>query len=351
MNRRPLRGTADRRGVEVILDVPEHAERLVFGVLVAGRGTVWMDGVALEPAPEGAATTGTSYLAGWNLAGSRPEAYELALERDPARGDVLALSCTGDPGDGFGTVTRGQPADVYPGRRVRLSATIRGEAVDDWAGLWLRLDDAAGRPMFIDNMHDRPLTGTFDWTDVAVTLDVPPETARLPHGVLLRGRGRLWIAGVRLEEVGESVETTATAPAAGGWNLTGSRPDAYGLAPAPDGRGVLLRSTGDPGDGDGAVARFVAAREFRGRAVRFRVDLRGASTGQGAALWLRVDGPGGRQSIVHRPDQPIGGTFDWRREEAVLPVPPEATGIGYGVGLMGPGEVQVDGASLDSVDP
>jgi hypothetical protein len=48
MQQRPLRGTTGWRRVTVVLDVPEIASQLVYGSLVNGPGTMWIDDVRLE---------------------------------------------------------------------------------------------------------------------------------------------------------------------------------------------------------------------------------------------------------------------------------------------------------------
>src|SRR5262245_21787155 len=42
MQGRPIKGTTDWKRVEVVLDVPDNAVGLAFGILLAGDGEVWM---------------------------------------------------------------------------------------------------------------------------------------------------------------------------------------------------------------------------------------------------------------------------------------------------------------------
>jgi hypothetical protein len=48
MHERPIKGTADWRRYEVVLDVTDDATLIAFGILLQGSGTVWMSGVKLE---------------------------------------------------------------------------------------------------------------------------------------------------------------------------------------------------------------------------------------------------------------------------------------------------------------
>ena len=48
MHNRPITGTTPWERYEIVLDVPEEAARITLGALLAGRGHVWIDDVALE---------------------------------------------------------------------------------------------------------------------------------------------------------------------------------------------------------------------------------------------------------------------------------------------------------------
>jgi hypothetical protein len=48
MQNRVIQGTSDWRRYEVVLDVPEDATAIAFGILLSKSGTVWMSGVTFE---------------------------------------------------------------------------------------------------------------------------------------------------------------------------------------------------------------------------------------------------------------------------------------------------------------
>jgi hypothetical protein len=48
MQQRPLKGTTDWKRVDIVLDVPENAAALAYGILLAGDGQVWMDDLKFE---------------------------------------------------------------------------------------------------------------------------------------------------------------------------------------------------------------------------------------------------------------------------------------------------------------
>jgi len=54
---RAVRGTTPWTRYEIVVDVSQDAAWLVFGALLAGDGTAWVDDLAIEVAPEGVPTT------------------------------------------------------------------------------------------------------------------------------------------------------------------------------------------------------------------------------------------------------------------------------------------------------
>ena len=94
----------------------------------------------------------------------------------------------------FGSMMQRCPAAPYAGRTVRFTCQLRARAVDRWTGMWVRIDRADGRALFFDNMHDRALRGTVDWTACAIECAVPADAAWLNYGVVLGGAGTAWVA-------------------------------------------------------------------------------------------------------------------------------------------------------------
>jgi hypothetical protein len=97
-------------------------------------------------------------------------------------------------------------ADKYGGQRVRFSAYVKTEKIQDWAGLWMRVDKNSASVSF-DNMADRPLKGTTDWQNYQVVLDVPQAATGIYFGILLTGPGAVWISSAKFEVVGSEVST------------------------------------------------------------------------------------------------------------------------------------------------
>ncbi|OGS01972.1 MAG: hypothetical protein A3G41_01955 [Elusimicrobia bacterium RIFCSPLOWO2_12_FULL_59_9] len=54
---RLLKGDSDWRGVEIVLDVPKNAQRIVYGLRLSGPGKAWLSDTKIEPAGPDAQVT------------------------------------------------------------------------------------------------------------------------------------------------------------------------------------------------------------------------------------------------------------------------------------------------------
>lgn len=146
---------------------------------------------------------------GWYVAGSKPAEYEAGVDAEVQYNNHPSafLKSRKPSVDGFGTLMQDFRADKYGGQRVRFSAYVKTEKIQDWAGLWMRVDKNSASVSF-DNMADRPLKGTTDWQNYQVVLDVPQGATGIYLGILLTGPGAVWISSAKFEVVGSEVSTT-----------------------------------------------------------------------------------------------------------------------------------------------
>jgi hypothetical protein len=148
---------------------------------------------------------------GWTAAGKAPRDYDMGV--DAAHGlngkpSGFVRARVARP-SGFGTMVQMIAADDYRGKRVRLTAQIKSDGVEDWAGLWLRVDGKQGS-LVMDNMQDRPIKGTTPFAPYQVVLDVASDAEALVFGLLLDGPGAVYVNGLKLEVVDKSVPVTRT---------------------------------------------------------------------------------------------------------------------------------------------
>jgi hypothetical protein len=144
----------------------------------------------------------------WYLSGDRAEDYEYGIDpklKYHGKTCLYLRPRVADPRD-FASVTQMIQAIPYRNKRMRLSAALKAEGIEGWAGLWMRLDGVDTH--ILDNMEDRPIQGTTEWRTHEVVLDVPEQSQAIAFGCLLVGKGQLWLSDVRFEEVGPDVPTT-----------------------------------------------------------------------------------------------------------------------------------------------
>ncbi|OHV03426.1 hypothetical protein [Mycobacterium talmoniae] len=155
------------------------------------------------------------------MSGSNPADYEFERTAETIDDNaVVRLRAVTDKAAGFGTMMQTIAPTKYLGTRVRLSGVLKGNDIEGWAGLWLRVDSRqAGAPLAFDNMQDRPIQGTTDWSGEAIVLDVDKEASAIAFGVLLNGTGSVDISRLRFEEVGSDVPVTGTPQATEPVNL------------------------------------------------------------------------------------------------------------------------------------
>ncbi|GLV60682.1 hypothetical protein KDH_75010 [Dictyobacter sp. S3.2.2.5] len=147
---------------------------------------------------------------GWLLSGDHAESYESGVEEQGDGKNSGYLRSKETWSEGFGTLMQSFTAGEYCGKRLRYSALVRTEDVEDWAGLWLRADGPQQRMLAFDNMQKRPITGTIDWRRYDIVLDVPQECSKLAFGILLQGPGQVWISDIQFTIV--EADTPPTSP-------------------------------------------------------------------------------------------------------------------------------------------
>lgn len=304
----------------------------------------------------------------WFLAGSDRKNFALSTDTQTTRGGQpsQSLACAVKEPEGFGTIMQGFVPRDYLGKRVRMSAWVKTANVSGWAGLWMRVDGAAGASLAFDNMGKRPIKGTTDWTRYDVVLDVASGAKNLAFGLLLDGPGQTWLNDLQFEMVDSSVAVTDTA---GGpttslpsdlnshqWFLAGSHPQDYAMSldPAAVHGGKpshLLASKAENDQGFGTLMQMFKGKAYLGKRVRLSAWVKAEKVVDWAGVWMRVDGPNGKSTAFdNMQSHPIKGTLDWERYEVVLDMAPDSSALALGILLHGKGKVWMEEPVLEVVD-
>lgn len=150
-------------------------------------------------------------IKGWQLSGSHPFHYKMGLDRKVFHKGTTSgylKSTQVQSQDEFATVMQQFKAEKYLGKRLKLSGFLKSEKVDEFCGLWMRVDDSLGDVLQFDNMSDRPIAGNTEWNHYSIVLDVPENSAVIAFGVLLAGKGQVWMDELKFEVVDNKVPTT-----------------------------------------------------------------------------------------------------------------------------------------------
>lgn len=154
--------------------------------------------------------TRETIIHGWILSGSAPEYYQMTLDQQTfhtGHQSALLKNISDVNSQQFATIMQQFQAEKYRGKRLKLTCYIKTEDVEK-CGAWMRVDDNNGDVLQFDNMDNCPITGTNEWNHYTIVLDVPEESMSIHFGVLLIGKGKVWMDGFQLVEVSEHVPTT-----------------------------------------------------------------------------------------------------------------------------------------------
>jgi len=148
---------------------------------------------------------------GWIAAGSDPQDYEMGVDYMNAHQGRASgyLASKHDSARGFATMMQTFKAISYKETRLRLSGFIKTEDVINWAAVWMRVDGEYEEILAFDNMKNRPIKGTTNWNMYSIVLDVPEDSTTISFGVLLSGKGKVWIDGLAFETVDQSIPLTS----------------------------------------------------------------------------------------------------------------------------------------------
>ena len=173
---------------------------------------------------------------GWIKACSKPDYYDMGI--DPGAGhngkNAATIASTRREIEGFGTLMQNIDPENYKGKRIRLSGMIKAEDVQNWAGLWLRVDGKVSsksvtttlknnnrkvtsdvhnsetkKTLAFDNMYNRAIKGTMNWTKCEIVLDVADTATNIAFGALLNGTGQIWFDDLKLDIVDKDIPLTS----------------------------------------------------------------------------------------------------------------------------------------------
>ena len=206
-----IRSTTDWTQHEVVFDVLSDMSVIKFVLRMVNTGRVWLSGVDFavvgsdvpltedagprQPFPDEPQNTQFVHdLAHWELWGNYPQDYTCGIDRiDDATCGYIKSSVVAPRGHGI--LRQTIRCNRYRGKYVRLIGRVKTSEVEDHALFYAQLDGKE-----IDEGQEQWLQGITDWSQQEVTMYIPEQgVAMLRFGVVLHGKGQVWLDHLRLE--------------------------------------------------------------------------------------------------------------------------------------------------------
>ncbi|WP_442604348.1 helix-turn-helix transcriptional regulator [Paenibacillus sp. KN14-4R] len=208
--------TSNRRILDVALDYQFESQEAFSRAfkrmfqMTPGQYRLVMSSIAQKKERKSNMNQQTKEPYGWTLNETHPSEYEMGSDYTKTHHGKASgyLHGKGNSMGGFGTIMQMFKANNYRGQRLQLSGFIATKNVEQWCGMWMRIDGKDTDNIQFDNMSNRPITGNTNWTRYSVVLDVAEDSDSIHFGVLLTGKGQVWIDSLQFDIVGDEVPST-----------------------------------------------------------------------------------------------------------------------------------------------
>jgi hypothetical protein len=301
----------------------------------------------------------------WRLREAVPMEYQKGQEMASSISVAyLAPRVTEPTVGGYGSLQRSILTEEHYGKRLRFTTWVKTEEIEGWARLFLQADGFDISYLLFDDVVEQALAESSDWRRYNLVMDVPPGSNTLMFGVQMGGgKGKIWIANARLEEVKAEVAVTPARDPRNlgfeegfrGWTSTpGVQQYERGLDSANAHSGHRSAYLAGGGMHFGTFYQVASADPFRGKRLEMSAYVKAKNLQERAMLWMQVDvndPKAGYRRVAsdNMGDRPILRADDWVRHSIVLDVPAEATHISFGITLRGDGKVWLDDVTFEVV--
>ncbi len=114
----------------------------------------------------------------------------------------------------FGATSANFPINDAKGKHLRYTGYIKTKDITNgYAGLWWRVDGKIqGKILGFDNMAGRGATGTSDWKQYSIEMDIDTSAQNIVFGVIMPGNGTAWFDDLQLELDGKVYEQIEPKP-------------------------------------------------------------------------------------------------------------------------------------------
>lgn len=150
---------------------------------------------------------------GWFMAGANPDEFDAEIDKSESHTGTRCAHMYSNESlkddSAWGTLMQQMSPGDFLEQRVRMSLWVKTKGVEGWVAPWMRVDGTKrGETLSFDNMCKRQVKGSTGWTKYEIVLDVPKESTNVAFGVMLGGKGDVWIDDFSFEKVGSDVPVT-----------------------------------------------------------------------------------------------------------------------------------------------
>lgn len=150
---------------------------------------------------------------GWFMSGANPSAFDAEIDKSDSHSGTRCAHMYHNESlqdeSEWGTLAQQMSPTEFLEQRVRMTLWVKTKKVTGWVAPWMRVDGKKrGNTLSFDNMCTRQVKGSTDWTQYDIVLDVPQESTNIAFGVMLGGKGDVWIDDFSFEKVGKDVAVT-----------------------------------------------------------------------------------------------------------------------------------------------
>ena len=304
--------------------------------------------------------------AAWYLGG---KGYEIVSDRDVVHSGTTSLRLESKPGEREFAVVKGDfPIALASGKKITLHGWFKTEDVEDGRiGLWWRVDgkeDGKRQILAFDNMLNNPVSGTQDWKEYAIEIDVPTGGVQIKFGILFTGTGTAWADDLRVTfapgsgrktgklDLNLDFEEFSTMAKPATWVAGGKGYRVFTDKEVVHSGKASLRFESTSVTREFAVARGnFPVSKASGKKLNFHGWLKTKDVEDGRiGLWWRVDGmEDGNERILAFDNMfknPVSGTTDWQEYSIEIDIPVGGTNINFGVFFSGTGTAWADGLRI-----
>ena len=190
----PIHGTTDWTQYQIVEDIPPDTTRIAAGASVFCTGELWVDDLKVEVVGN---DVPLSDIQEWRIFSPVANRYTAATD-DTVQHDGRPVICLQSDPHGHGWMQYNhaefQPDPKFLGHRIRFTIWIKSSGVSTNSGPHINTFGPWARPLTNEGQrYHRPIMGTHDWKQYSAVADVPAETKTIIWGVVLNGRGKLWI--------------------------------------------------------------------------------------------------------------------------------------------------------------